>query len=562
MSTSSTKSGSKKARAKNRGDQSKYSRNEPEVPVAAEPDIPEKAWRIGVIAIFLIAAVLRLYDLNLVPLHHDEGVNGNFLVRLVREGAYTYDPANYHGPTLYYFAAIIPWITKVLFGNAARDNYGLTTFTIRLVPVVFGLATIGLIFLLRRRLGTIATLAAGLMLAVSPGAVYLSRYFIHETLFVFFTLGIVVAAVKFYDDRNPVYLIPAFASAALLFATKETAMISAGVLLIAFVMTLAYMWLIRASGVSTTAKRSKRPQGLSAVVDEMGGSSSLITNLLLALLVFATLYLLFYSSFFTNTKGIWDSWATFAIWAKTGSEAHVHPGSTYLLWLARQESPLLFLGALGAGIAVLRPKNYFALFCGMWAFGLIAAYSLIGYKTPWLVLNFVVPLALIAGYLSQALYEILNYLLGTFFLNWLLVGMMLLGAFGVATYQTIDLNFINYDNDKTYYVYVYAHTKRHTLNLVNEVERIAKENSGVTTGITIVSPDYWPLPWYFRNFTRVGYYGRLAASTEPIIIANENQKEEVDTNFGHLYQQVTGPDPGGTFELRPGVSLLLYQRRR
>ena len=89
--------------------------------------------------IFVIAAILRLYDLNLVPLHHDEGVNGNFLVRLVREGAYQYDPENYHGPTLYYFSAIIPWITKVLFGAVARDTYGLTTFTIRLVPAVFGL---------------------------------------------------------------------------------------------------------------------------------------------------------------------------------------------------------------------------------------------------------------------------------------------------------------------------------------------------------------------------------------------------------------------------------------
>src|SRR5689334_25417170 len=136
-------------------------------------EVPERVWHIGVIAIFLIAAVLRLYNLNLVPLHHDEGVNGNFLVRLVREGAYNYDPANYHGPTLYYFSAIIPWITKLFFGNAARDNYGLTTFTIRLVPVVFGLATIGLIFLLRRRLGTIAALAGGLLLAISPGAVYL-----------------------------------------------------------------------------------------------------------------------------------------------------------------------------------------------------------------------------------------------------------------------------------------------------------------------------------------------------------------------------------------------------
>ena len=555
MSTSSTKLGSKNAKA--RGAQSKYSRNEPEVP-AAEGDVPENFWRIGMAVVFLIAAVLRLYNLNLVPLHHDEGVNGNFLVRLVREGAYNYDPANYHGPTLYYFSAIIPWITKVFFGNTVRDNYGLTTFTIRLVPVVFGLATIGLIFLLRRRLGTMAVLAAGLMLAVSPGAVYLSRYFIHETLFVFFTLGIVVAAVRFYDERNPAYLIPAAASASLLFATKETAMISAGVLVIALAMTLGYMWLLRAAGVA-----SKRSRGrLSAVIDQMGGTSSLMTNLVLAVVVFVALWGLFYSSFFTNSKGVSDSLQTFAIWAKTGSEAHVHPLETYLRWLVTQESPLLFVGALGAAITVLRPKSTFALFCALWSFGLIAAYSLISYKTPWLMLNFIVPLALIAGYAIQAVYEMLSQLTATAVVSWFLAGMILVVSLGVATYQSIDLNFFNYDNDSQYYVYVYAHTRRSTLDLVNEVERIAKEGSGNSTGITIVSPDYWPLPWYFRNFTRVGYYGRLAATSEPLIIANANQKDEVDANYGQFYEKVDGPEPGGTFELRPGVSLMLYQRRR
>ena len=546
MSTSSTKRGGKK----NRGAQSNYSRFETETAVAAEPDIPEKAWRIGVIGIFLIAAVLRLYDLNLVPLHHDEGVNGNFLVGLVRKGVYTYDPANYHGPTLYYFAAIIPWITKVLFGNSGRDNYGLTTFTIRLVPVLFGVATIGLIFLLRRRLGTITVLAAGLMLAVSPGAVYLSRYFIHETLFVFFTLGIVVAIVRFYDERNSAYLIPAAASAALLFATKETALISVGVLFIAFAVMWVYM---RLTGGST--KEGSVSERVSAVIDEMGGKPSLVINIVIALTVFVGLYLLFYSSFFSNYKGINDSLQTFEIWKKTGNEAHVHPAEQYLIWLVRQESPLLFLGAIGAAIAVLRPKNSLALFCALWSFGLIAAYSLIPYKTPWLVLNFIVPLALIAGYAIQAIYELDRRQLR-------FAATLLLLAMGIAVLQSIDLNFKNYDNDNEKYVYVYAHTKRHTINLVNEVERIAKENSGNTTGITIVSPDYWPLPWYFRNFTRVGYYGRMAASTEPVIIANANQKDEVDTNFGHLYQEVPGPDPGGTFELRPGVNLLLYQRRR
>ena len=159
-------------------------------------DISRGAWLIASVAILATAAFLRFYDLELVPLHHDEGVNGNFLVRLVREGFYQYDPGNYHGPTLYYFAAAFPWLLRVLSGPNAQNSYGLTTVAVRCVPALFGLATVGLVFALRRNLGTIATLSAAGLLAISPGAVYLSRYFIHETLFVFFTLGIVVAALR------------------------------------------------------------------------------------------------------------------------------------------------------------------------------------------------------------------------------------------------------------------------------------------------------------------------------------------------------------------------------
>lgn len=539
MATYSTRS-SKKARAKEQAEQ-------------AEPvsdGIPESAWRIGVIVIFVIAAVLRLYDLNLVPLHHDEGVNGNFLVRLVREGFYQYDPENYHGPTLYYFSSLIPWTVKLLFGSAARDNYGLTTFTIRLVPAIFGLATIALVFMLRRRLGTVGTLAAATMLAVSPGAVYLSRYFIHESLFVFFTFGIVVAAIKLYDEQNPSYLVPAGAAAALLFATKETAMISAGVLIIAVVLTLVYMRFIGNPSAASFHRRVKE----TSVIEELGGSGNVYFYLGMSLIVFLALYLLFYSSFLTNNKGITDSLQTFAVWTKTGRQAHVHSASTYVTWLISMESPLLFLGAIGAGIVVLKPKNSFALFCALWAFGLIAAYSLIPYKTPWLILNFLVPLALIAGYAIQAIYEMDHAQLR-------LVSVIFLLAVGIQAYQSIDLNFINYDNDDEKYVYVYAHSTRGMLELVKQVEQIAKENNGNTTGITIVSPDYWPLPWYFRNFSRVGYFGRMAATSEPIIIANENQKEEVDRNFGEVYRQVPSQSEGGSFDLRPGVKLMLYVRR-
>lgn len=553
-STASTKSGSKKAKKQKAAVDNKTAA---QAPAAAHADIPQRVWLISVFAILLIAAVLRLYDLNLVPLHHDEGVNGNFLVRLVRDGEYRYDPENYHGPTLYYFAALIPWIIRLLFGVAARDHYGLTTITIRLVPAVFGLGTIGLVFMLRRRLGTVAALSAALLLAVSPGAVYLSRYFIHETQFVFFTLAIVVFGLRFYDTRNPTWLILTSASAALLFATKETAMISVGVLLIAFVLTHVYRRLYR-NMVGQPPGKSRRSgvrheSAFRRFMSELG-TTNLVISAAIAIIVFLFLNILFYSSFFRNAQGIYDALKTFEVWSKTGQTAHVHPLFTYVKWLMLQEGPLLFMGAIGAVLVVLKPKNSMALFAALWSFGLIAAYSLIPYKTPWLVLNFVVPLALIAGYTVQLIYEMERGQIR-------IVAMVLFIAMVVNTYQTIDLNFINYDNDDQYYVYVYAHTRRGTLDLVRTVEQIARERDGSKTGITIVSPDYWPLPWYLRDFSRTAYFGRMAQSTEPLIIANEAQKDEIETNFGELYRQVPSNDSSGSFELRPGVRLLLYVRR-
>ncbi|MGI8837099.1 MAG: flippase activity-associated protein Agl23 [Pyrinomonadaceae bacterium] len=573
------------------------------VAVNESADIPERTWRIAGISIFVVAAVLRIYNLNLVPLHHDEGVNGNFLVRLVREGFYHYDPANYHGPTLYYFAAAFPWSLRLLFGTSAQNSYGLTTTTIRLVPALFGLATIALIFTLRRNLGSLATLSAALLLAISPGAVYLSRYFIHETLFVFFTLGLVVAALKFYERARLFYLIVASISAALMFATKETAIISAAVLVIVLVVTHLYRAIRGSASGRTKKKKRKAPateeNSFSSFVERVGGARNLAIWLGLAVLVFIAVNVLFYSSFFTNyPKGVYDALKTFEFWAKTGKEAHKHPKFTYFWWLLLQESPLLILGAIGAATAVLKPAKSFALFAALWAFGLIAAYSLIAYKTPWLALNFGLPLALCSGVAIQSFYLELRSWGFSRRRRWFALAGILLIAIGplpglarifdqvesqnpwpglvpalgkaemnwktfIPGYQTIDLNFINYDNDNRYYVYVYAHTRRETLKLVDEINRIAqRSHQGGATGITIVSPDYWPLPWYLRDYNRVGFYGRITPSNEPMILASSSQRAEVQATYGDRYQQVqSGFNPEGSFPLRPGVDLLLFARR-
>src|SRR2546423_6603277 len=182
MSTTSTKSSRKKSRAKN----APAEKTNEEDPAVASAGMSERAWRLWSLGILIVGALLRLYNLSLVPLHHDEGVNGNFLVTLVREGKYTYDPQNYHGPTLYFFSSLIPWLVRFFGGVQARDAYGLTTFNIRLVTALFGIATVWLTLMLRKRLGSIGALSAAVLIGISPGAIYLSRYFIHETLFVFF----------------------------------------------------------------------------------------------------------------------------------------------------------------------------------------------------------------------------------------------------------------------------------------------------------------------------------------------------------------------------------------
>lgn len=522
-----------------------------------------RAFRLSGAIILAVGAFLRLIYLTLVPLHHDEGVNGNFLVSLVRNGTYTYDPNNYHGPTLYYFSAISGWVTRFFGGKEFSDAYGLTTFNVRFVTAAFGVATIGLALLLRKRLGAIGALSAAALIAISPGAVYLSRYFIHESLFVFFMFGVVVAAVKYYDTGAGVYAILGAISSALMTATKETWIINGPVLLIALMTTCVYFWL---RGRISARNGSLQRHSDEGPLDRFGGPISVVTVALVAFTVFVVVNVLFYSSFFKNyPKGVSDALQTLALWRKRTHE-HAHPWYQYIYWLLRKESIVLIVGGAGAMIALWRANNRLALFVAQWAFGLLAAYSLVGYKTPWIALNFIVPLALTSGYTLDVVFRKLRDFNQPLML---LAPAVLIVA--ISGFQMYQLNFVYYDDDR--HVYVYAHTRREMLAMLDQIDRVAtKMNTGRDTGIAIVSPEYWPLPWYFRDHKRVGYYQKVVPTSEPIIIGSAGQKEEMDEMYGAEYQQIDSsrlndprilPDrnPEGSFTLRPGVDLVLYVRR-
>jgi uncharacterized protein (TIGR03663 family) len=260
-------------------------------------DRPDGIWLAGASIVTAIAAFLRFFWLDLKPFHHDEGVNGFFLTNLIRDGVYKYDPANYHGPTLYYIS--LPF----------AKLFGLETVPVRVSMAIFGVLTVVLILYMRKYLGRTGSIFAALFIALSPGMVYISRYFIHEIFFVFLSLAIVVsilffiekrsagigavawmallllicflpsalnlasflggesdgavwafrvafliadAALVYYlikallawDDGRPIYFLLASASVALFFATKETAFITLGTMIIAAVCIWAWRSLL------------------------------------------------------------------------------------------------------------------------------------------------------------------------------------------------------------------------------------------------------------------------------------------------------------------------------
>lgn len=553
MSTGSTKSSDRKA-AGDAGARNTAQASEATPPDQWDaPEISPLIWWIASLGILAVAVFIRLYALELKPLHHDEGVNGFFLTTLYREGVYRYDPTNYHGPTLYYFALAITKLKALLFGES-----GLSTIAVRLVPAFFGIATVWLALQLRRYIGTIGALAAAALIALSPGNVYISRYFIHEAQFVFFTLGLVVAALRFWETADPFHLMLASISAALLFATKETAIISVAVLGLAWLVVVVYMRVVKGRTSMpweknrATGRKGKTRRTTQAVqadkFERFGGVSNVALIASIALLLFVFINILFYSSFFTNWKGVGGAIDSFKVWAKTGTKEHGHDWHTYLWWLLAEEAPLLILGAGGAVLALIRRVNRFAIFAGAWAFGILAAYSLIPYKTPWLMLNFTVPLAIIGGYCVNEIYHWSKGLPSR-----ALALAITLAALAVCGTQAIKLNFFHYDDDK--YPYVYAHTYREFVPMLNKIDELAERaKTGRQTGITITANEYWPMPWYLRDYPRAGFFGRMAVTQEPIIVGSSAQEAELTAKLGDRYKKI------GSYPLRPGVVLVLYAR--
>jgi len=481
------------------------------------------------------ALALRVPKLATRPLHNDEAVNAVKVSELWQQGRYAYDPGEYHGPTLHYATLPFLWL------SGARNSDELADATLRLAPVVCGVGLILLLLLLADGLGRQAVAWAAIFTAISPAMVFYSRYFIHEMLLLFFTALTLGAGWRYAQTRSARWAVLTGAGLGLMFATKET-----------FVLTVAAMGLAAIATVRWMAPKGARVPNLLALWNWKHAALALSATFLIWLLLF--------SSFFTNFAGLLDSVRTYFPWLKRagGHSPHIQPWSFYLQrlgWFHPAKGPvwseglILILAAVGALVSFVGKKSPLRRFLALYTIILTAVYSAISYKTPWCLLSFFHGMILLAGVGAVALVEFFRARPLK-----VVVVTALLGLTAQLSWQAWRASFV-YPTDRRN-PYVYAQTVPDLLNLVHRAEGLTGvAPAGYETIVKIIAPDsdYWPLPWYLRRFKHLGWYEKLPDDPfAPIVVVASKLDARLDEKSDRRWIMV------GLTELRPGRFFELY----
>ncbi len=529
-----------------------------------------------------IAAGFRLPCLGRRPMHADESVQAAIFRGLWLKGEYAYNPHEFHGPTLPYATLPSAWL------SGAKSFAETTEATYRIVPVCFGIGVILLIWCLADALGRPAAVCACLLAAVSPAMVYYSRYYIHETLLVFFTLCAILSAWRYLRSHKLAWCLAAGASIGLMQATKETAPLS----FVAAAVALGPTWLLALYSNPTrkrgqppppsnpTRKRGQQschqhvPPKIEPVKELADPPSSLALRVGMghlalgagaALLVAAILY----SSFFTNPRGLVDAVLTYEPWLKRagGQSPHGNPWYFFLQRLAwwqlhdgpvYSELPILLLAAIGF-LAALLPKGrwlqdaniHFLRWLGCYTLLLAAGYSIIPYKTPWCALQFLLGMILLAGVGAVVIVRAIPTIpLKT------IVALALIAAAGQLGWQSYRASFVQPADPEN--PWVFAHTSQGLLDLETIVEQFAEAHpDGHALPVKFIWPDhyYWPLPWYLRRFEHVEPWTTMPPDpSAAVVIASPKFDKQLTAALEQTHLMT------GYYELRPQVLAQLWVR--
>jgi len=484
------------------------------------------------IAILSVALFLRVWLIEIKPPHFDEGVNGWFADQMTANGFYHYDPTNYHGP-LHFYAV---FLSQTLFGRHL--------WALRLPAILASVLCVWALLRFRVFFGNPAARIAGLAMAVSPAFTFYGRYSIHESWQVLFCILFLWGILGLWKSGDRRSFFTAVFSAAGLVLTKETCLLHLGCFALAGGVLWAWQRVLpsrplETGGIPPVCGANLSPEMVRArtggtpvppLVPWTKDDAIVAGGLSFLLIVF------FYSGNFLDFSSLRGLGQTFAAWFKTGVEAGGHEKTSYALgplnyyWvalMARYEWPAL--AGLAACAWYIRPSDARLRYIAIMAGGVLLAYSVIPYKTPWCIISILWPFYLILG---AFLAECAERWKSPLFL-WApaapLLAASLISAWG--------LNFVNFTDDKEPYVYVQTYPGIFTLT---DPLLAAAENDPRRfhmSGLVLLD-SYYPLPWMLGDFPRVGYYKKDQPPTnwDAGFIAIESAREgEVDPHLKQPY---------------------------
>ena len=484
-----------------------------------------KRWAFFVL-IALLGLLLRLPQLGARPMHTDEAVNAYIVGELLAGEIYTYDPHDRHGPALAAFA--LP-LARLQGAKAFSD---LTESELRLTTVLAGTVSILLFGAAAEMFGFVPCLIAALLFACAPLPVYYDRYFIHESLFAAATFGLILTGWRACRRGSAAQAALAGGCAALMLVSKETAVL--------------HLFALAAAGLAFWFwnMRGKSP----------GGLFSRPKAALAAVSVFVLVSVMLFTWFGNNSKALAELLqAVPNFLARAGGEGHqkVFWYYAHLLtggWSGGMISGLACIGFLQTvGRRDRSPYGFLAYY----AVVLALIYSLIPYKTPWLALNFWLPIALMAGLAIKSLwsmpakYHAFRVAIPAFCI---LVGAAAAVSIAHDTEQRVFVHSADESNP-----YAYAQTSEDLLGLPAEIEELTRKSAMASPRIAVIASDPWPLPWYLRHFSEVGFWqpGEQVEQADFYITSTEDEQQYGD--------QLRGFRPE-FFGARPGVLILLWSR--
>jgi len=453
-------------------------------------------------------------------MHTDEAVHACLLGEMFSGGAYAYNPTDFHGPSLYFLTK--PFLK--LFG--VRILADMEAWQLRLVPAILWSLLIFILPLFKPGLGFAGVVAAAVMLSLAAPFVYFSTDFIHESLFLLATMFGLASGWRFLQGGEKRWAVACGVSVGFLIATKETFVLTAVAVGIAFVLSGEWKLVVI-------------------------GKRRVLSGIGIAVAVALLLMAMFFTSFGAHPSGLWDfltAGANFT--SRAGGQGHEKPWWTYLEWfLAPTVRAVPYSGWIGAVLFVMgavftwgRPMvRFLVFFTGV----IFAFYCAIPYKTPWLALSFLVPLVLVAGAGVDALWSRFprgRLVYACVFL--VFAGLLLRESWLLCVKFSIDP-----ENPLAY-----AATSRDVTKVPDRVRVLLGDKATGEEVIQVVMADAWPLPWYLRKFPHVGYWTALPEKVDgAIVIASpEIATESLEGIPGYKFS--------GFYGLRPDVLALVFKR--